>query len=147
MFQIDRERMGERSIPLASDIEKGAIRRFAEALGETDAIYFDEQAARHAGYRSVLAPPTFAVTLPRNPVPGLILPEAGVIHGEQEFIYGAPICAGDVITVTAWLENAKVRKGRQGTMSIVTIGSEGVNQEGAMAFQARAVLIINEGVM
>lgn len=142
MLQVDAERIGERADPLATEIEKGAIRQFALALGETDPVYFDEDTARQAGYRSLPAPPTFPAALPSNPVPGLKLPPAGLIHGEQEFVYGAPICAGDIIRVSAWLEDVKVRRG---TMNIVTIAREGINQENAMVFQARSVLIANEG--
>lgn len=145
MLQVDAERIGERAAPRATEIEKGAIRQFALALGESDPVYFDEEIARQAGYRSLPAPPTFPATLPSNPVPGLKLPRAGLIHGEQQFVYGAPICAGDVIRVSAWLENVKVRRGSRGIMSIVTIAREGVNQEDVMVFQARSVLIANEG--
>ena len=146
MVDYDSARLGERSELLSHEIEKGAIRRFAEALGETNPVYFDEDAARQAGYRGVLAPPTFPVTLKRNPVPGLTMPGAGVIHGEQEFVYGEPICSGDLITVTAWLADVQVRQGRRGLMTLVTIAGEGWHRDGEMAFQARSVLIVTEGV-
>lgn len=146
MFEVDKTRIGERSEPRVHEIEKGAIRRFAEALGETDPRYFDEEAARRAGFRSLLAPPTFAVTLRRNAPPGLTMPGAGTIHGEQRFRYGAPIVAGDEIAVTSWLEDVKVRDGSRGRMTLVTVASEGLNQDGAMVFSAQAVLIVTAGV-
>ncbi len=146
MVEYDPKRFGEKSEPRVHEIEKGAIRRFAEALGETNPVYFDEQEARRRGYRGLLAPPTFPVTLRRSPVPGLTMPRAGVIHGEQEFIYGEPICSGDVITVTAWLEDVRERRGSRGVMTLVTVASEGVHQNGAMAFQSRSTMIVTEGV-
>src|SRR5207249_4088356 len=60
---VDRNAIGRESKAAVNDVEKGAIRRFAEALGETNPIYFEEAAARAAGYRSVVAPPTFPTTL------------------------------------------------------------------------------------
>ncbi|MCL8206846.1 MAG: MaoC family dehydratase N-terminal domain-containing protein [Actinomycetia bacterium] len=144
MALIDPALVGLRSEPVTVEVEKGAIRRFAEALGETNPVYFDEAAARAAGYRSLLAPPTFPVTLGRVPVPGLVLPPAGLIHGEQAFEYGEPIVAGDVITLTSMLEDVKTRSGRQGTMTILTLRTEGVNQSGALAFVSRATIIVTE---
>jgi acyl dehydratase len=144
MASVDPALVGRRSEPVSVEVEKGAIRRFAEALGETNPLYFDEEAARAAGFRSIVAPPTFPVTLGRVPVPGLVLPPAGLIHGEQEFEYGEPIVAGDVITLTSMLEDVKTRTGRQGTMTILTLRTEGVNQTGALAFVSRATIIVTE---
>ncbi|MCY0864200.1 MAG: MaoC family dehydratase N-terminal domain-containing protein [Sulfobacillus sp.] len=146
MWDYDPGRVGEKSVPAVHAIEKGAIRRFAEALGETDPVYFDEQAAQAAGYRSVPVPPTFYVTLDRNPIPGLQLPRAGVIHGEQEFIYGKIACAGDRIIVTGWVSDVRHVHGGRGAMTLVTIRAEGVHEDGEPAFHSRSVLIIPEGV-
>jgi len=60
---VDRNAIGRESKPALNEVEKGAIRRFAEALGETNPIYFEEAAARAAGYRSIVAPPTFPTSL------------------------------------------------------------------------------------
>lgn len=146
MVEYDPDRIGERSEPRVHEIEKGAIRRFAEALGETDPVYFDLEEAERQGYSGLLAPPTFPFTLRRNPIPGLRMPRAGVIHGEQEFTYGRPICSGDVISVVSWLEDVKVREGSRGPMTLVTAASEGSHQDGTMAFWARSVMIVMEGV-
>lgn len=141
----DTNRVGERSIPRRHEIDKGSIRRFAEALGDDNPIYLDEQIARAQGFLGIPAPPTFAVTLRRNPVPGLNLPSAGVIHGEQEFIYGRPMCVGDWITVVAWLDQVKLRPGRRGQMTLLTVNTEGQHDSGEMGFQSWSVLIITEG--
>lgn len=146
MFSIDPSQIGQRSEPLATEIEKGAIRRFARALDDDNPIYWDVDAARALGYPNIVAPPTFAATLEKTPIPGLVLPSAGLIHGEQEFKYGNPILAGDVISVEAWLHDVKTRKGSRGIMNILEIRSEGRNQDGIMVFQARSVIIVSEGV-
>ncbi|NMP23308.1 FAS1-like dehydratase domain-containing protein [Sulfobacillus harzensis] len=146
MWDYDPGRIGERSAPALHEIEKGAIRRFAEALGETNPVYFDEKAAQRAGYRSLVVPPTFYGTLGRNPIPGLQMPRAGVIHGEQEFVYGKAASAGDRIQVTGWLADVRKVQGSRGAMTLLTIMAEGVHEDGAMAFQSRSVLIISEGV-
>ncbi|MBK8132379.1 MAG: MaoC family dehydratase N-terminal domain-containing protein [Gammaproteobacteria bacterium] len=45
------------------EVEKWQLCFFAKAVGETNPIYFDEAAAKAAGHPSILAPPTYAVTL------------------------------------------------------------------------------------
>ena len=60
---LDKSLIGRESEPVVHDVEKGAIRRFAEALGDPNPIYVDEEAARAAGYPALVAPPTFAAAL------------------------------------------------------------------------------------
>mgnify|MGYP006188918339 FL=1 len=45
------------------EVEKGRLRFFAKAIGETDPIYTDEAAAREAGHRSLPVPPSFLTCL------------------------------------------------------------------------------------
>jgi acyl dehydratase len=130
------------SEPVTSEAERGAIRKFALAVGETDPIFFDVTAARAAGYRDLVAPPTFAVTVPSGPVPGVELPPAGNIHGEQEFIFGQPIIAGDQITVVRQCVDVKEREGRSGKMRIYTFENRATNQDGEPVYKARQVIIV-----
>ena len=46
---VDRNALGKESKPGINEVEKGAIRRFAESIGETNPIYFEEAAARALG--------------------------------------------------------------------------------------------------
>jgi acyl dehydratase len=101
---IDKKFIGMRSEPFSADVEKGRLRLFAKAIGETDPIYFDEVAAQAAGHRSLLMPPTFLFCLEmESPDPyawfreiGIPLPHA--LHGGQSFNYHRPAFAGDVMT-------------------------------------------------
>lgn len=130
------------SAPVTVEVERGAIRRFATALGETDPACYDVEAARAVGYRDLLAPPTFPITFGGGPIPGLDLPPAGNIHGEQEFAYQRPIVAGDEITVERRLTGTKERTGRSGKMRLVTIESTGTDAAGQEVFTSRQVIIV-----
>ena len=99
---MDRNAIGRESKAAVNEVEKGAIRRVAEALGETNPIYFEEAAARAAGYRCVVAPPTFPTTLRAGSDlrEGLLLsPGKHLLQAEQSFEYARPIVAGDKLTV------------------------------------------------
>lgn len=141
-FSIDPQYLNVPSPPLTTEVDKSMIRRFATALGLTNPIYLQEDYARGQGYASLVAPPTFAVTLPHAPIPGLVLPESGILHGEQQFEYEHQIIAGDRITVRAWVEGVRKRKGSQGTMNIVTIAQDAKNQLDLITVRSRAVLIV-----
>jgi acyl dehydratase len=95
--EIDRTLIGSSAAPFAVEVEKGAIRRFAEAIGETAEIYFDEAFARSLGYLGIVAPPTFPTTFrpPSKPAWILGLDEGRFLAGEQGFRYRRPILAGD----------------------------------------------------
>jgi len=82
------------------------IREYANAVGETNPVHHDREAAKAAGLRDVTAPPMFCVVYqwPAMAVAGTD-PEVGMnlaalVHGGQEFEWDAPVCAGDVITTT-----------------------------------------------
>ncbi len=144
MLRLDAQSLGQRSQPKLFEVERGAVRKFAKALGLADSIYSSVEAAQAQGYRDLVAPPTFAVTLLPWQVPGLELPSAGVLHGEQEFEWGQPLCAGDVVEVTGWVDQVKSRSSQTGKMSMITVCSEGRLKTGELAFSARALLIVTE---
>ena len=60
---IDRSYIGHKSEPLTVAVEPFQLRLFAKAIGETNPIYMEEEAAKAAGHRNLLAPPTFANAL------------------------------------------------------------------------------------
>ena len=52
-----RAEIGKESAPWTCEVDKTAIRMFARSVGHTDPIYYDEAAAKAAGYRSLPCPP------------------------------------------------------------------------------------------
>ena len=140
---MDRNATGRESKPVVNEIEKGAIRRFAEALGETNPIYFEEAAARAAGYRNVVAPPTFPVVITGVAMDRVLFdPELGlnyamVVHGEQRFAYTRPVTAGDVLAVEMRLTNIRAMAGND----ILTVEAEVTDESGAHVVTATGVIV------
>src|SRR5687768_826261 len=83
------------------------VREYAFAVGESEPLYLDVEAARAAGYDDVVAPPMFAVVYAMPAVAQAMFdPEVGIdfarlVHGGQEFEWGPLVVAGDEITTTA----------------------------------------------
>jgi acyl dehydratase len=89
------------------EIGRELIRHFATAIGDTNPISHDVEAARAAGHPDLVAPPTFLTTLtfrrPSGPIgePDLGLDYSRVVHGEQRFELHRPVCAGDEVVATS----------------------------------------------
>lgn len=90
--------------PYTVDVELWQLKFFAKAVGETNPIYYDEEAAKSAGYRSIMAPPTYAVTLSSAVPDPFVRPRAmgmdltKLLHTRQRFDYFEPIFGRDRIT-------------------------------------------------
>jgi acyl dehydratase len=83
------------------EVTRVKIREFADAIGDTNPLYRDRDAAREAGYDDVIAPPTFPIVITLGNA-ALTDPELGmnfamVVHGDQRFEYRRPLRAGDVV--------------------------------------------------
>ncbi len=141
---LDRTLIGRESEPVVHEVEKGAIRRFAEALGDPNPIYVDEVAARAAGFAALVAPPTFPVTLTTNERfrHSLDLGTRSILHGEQQFEYARPVLAGDRITVRSRVADVQERAGASGPMDVIVIEDEGRDEKGELVFKTRAMLIL-----
>ncbi|WDL98000.1 MaoC family dehydratase N-terminal domain-containing protein [Alicyclobacillus sp. ALC3] len=118
MAAADRFRpfVGRSSTPVKNEVEKGAIRKFAEAIGDPNPLYRDEQYAAGTRYGRIVAPPTFSRSFDFGDIPEFELPFAGLIHGSQEFSYKKPICAGDVVYCSNKLVDVFEKSGSLGTM-------------------------------
>jgi acyl dehydratase len=141
---LDRSLIGRESELVVHEVEKGAIRRFAEALGDPNPIYQDEAAARAAGHPSLVAPPTFPVALASNERfrHSLDLGTRSILHGEQQFEYTRQVFAGDRITVRSRVADVQERAGASGPMDILVLEDEGRDPAGQLVFRARATLVL-----
>lgn len=86
------------------EVTRNDIRRFAEAIGDSNPVYLDPAAARALGHPDVVAPPTFLITASIGDAGGGFIadPDLGVIyalvvHGEERFAFHRPVYAGDVL--------------------------------------------------
>ena len=108
------------------------IREYAYAVGETNPLYLDVEAAREAGYADVVAPPMFAVVYAGRAItPALFDPAVGIdfshmLHAGQEFDWGPPVVAGDEITTTTTVDEIGERAG----MASYVFRTQSRNQRG-----------------
>ena len=146
---LDKSKIGYECPSFTADVEKGRLRFFAKAIGETNPVYTDEVAAREAGYRALVAPPTFTMVLDMEAPEFLPLLDllnmdiARILHGTQEFEYYEPICAGDRITITGRIADMFEKKG--GALEFVVMEYRYTNQEGELVAKATNTLVHRNG--
>lgn len=127
MSEINLALVGTLAEPYIVEIERGAIRRFAEAIGDASPIHHDLAAARQAGHADLVAPPTFAVSLrpPIEPPWSRTLDRRRILAGETGFEYGAPLLAGMQLHCQARLLRVDEKTGRHGRMQVLVQRIEG----------------------
>jgi acyl dehydratase len=128
---LDRALVG-RSYPPSAVYEVGRakIAEFAAAVGATDPVHTDAEAARAAGYQDVIAPPTFAIVVSLEAAmaviddPDVTLDYSRVVHGEQRFTHHRPIRAGDRLVATTTIDAARSVAGNDLLTARVDLATE-----------------------
>ncbi len=129
---VNTSAIGKTYEPVEYAVGREKIREYARAVGEADPVCMDLDAARAAGYADLLAPPMFAVVYSAPAVgppifdPDIELNFAMMVHGGQEFVWGAPVVAGDEISTTASVKDISEADGR----GYYVFESVSVNQRG-----------------
>jgi N-terminal half of MaoC dehydratase len=142
---LDKDKIGYEFPSFSVDIEKGRLRFFAKAIGETNPVYTDESAALLAGYRTIPAPPTFMFSVDLEgpellPVLKLLDLDIGrILHGSQEFEYLGQIYAGDRITQQSKIVDIFDKKG--GALEFVVQESTYTNQNDELVGKAQQTLV------
>jgi acyl dehydratase len=129
---VNAEAVGKSYPPTLYAVGREKVKEFAFAVGETDPLYLDQEAARAAGYADVVAPPMFAVVYCGAAIgQALFDPDNGInfarlVHGGQEFQWGPLVVAGDEIATTVSVKSIEERAGN----GFYVFESVSTNQDG-----------------
>ncbi|MFW6195321.1 MAG: MaoC family dehydratase N-terminal domain-containing protein [Chloroflexota bacterium] len=130
------------SEPVVYDVERGAVARFAEAIGDPNPVYTDEKAARHSSYGGLTAPPTFLRALIAGPhSEEFPEPFPNVLDGGSEYRFYEPVRVGDRITVTRALVDLFEKDGKLGRMLFKVYETRYTNHLGELAATQRTTTI------
>ena len=131
-MSLRTDAVGKTYPPTTYAVGREKVREYALAVGETNPLHLDVQAARAAGHADVVAPPMFAVVYSAPAMgPAILDPDVGInfaamVHGGQEFVWGEPVCAGDVITTRAKVAEIYEKDGK----GFYVFESVSTNQDG-----------------
>jgi acyl dehydratase len=129
------------------EVERGKVREFARATGAADLVHTNLREAHTRGYADVLATATHVVVSghyrdQRAFVAALGLDLRRIVVGSTAWEYARPLRAGDTLTGTRRVVGDETRTGRRGgTMRLVTLETEYVDGDGAVAVRQLEVLI------
>jgi acyl dehydratase len=129
------------------EVGREKIREYSNAVGETSSVHHEPEAARAAGFRNVVAPPMFCVVYSAGAMaPAVLDPELGInlmmmVHGSQEFEWGEPVVAGDVVTTEAKVKDIYDKNG----MKFYVFESESKNQDGRTTVKGTWTNIVRGG--
>jgi acyl dehydratase len=114
---VNTDVIGKTYPPTTYAVGREKVREYALAVGESNPLHLDVEAARAAGHDDVVAPPMFAVVFAMPAVaPAMFDPEVGIdfarlVHAGQEFTWGPLVVAGDEIETTATVSDVTERAG------------------------------------
>ena len=141
------DNIGVKSEPTKLEVDKLQVRLFARSVGHTDPIFYDEEEAKKAGYRSLPCPPgylgtpvfdprksdpTFGGMRSSRPAPEPKKKLTRILNGGTEIEYFGDIVAGDTLTSVSYVSDVQERKASLGTMLITTNKTEYTNQDGKL---------------
>ena len=115
---VNTDVVGKSYPPALYAVGREKVREYARAVGETDPLHHDVDAAREAGHADVVAPPMFAVVYAMPAVAqGMFDPAVGIdfsrlVHAGQELVWGPVVVAGDEISTTV-TRRGRLRAARQ----------------------------------
>jgi acyl dehydratase len=136
--------VGKTYAPVTYAVGREKVREYAHAVGETNPLHLDVEAARAAGHRDVVAPPMFAVVYASPAViPAFFDPAVGMdfarmVHGGQEFTWGPLVVAGDEITTEVEVADISERGG----VGFFVFESRSDNQDGERVCTGRWTCIV-----
>lgn len=136
------------------DVTKKDIRRFAQAIGETNPIHFDEDYAKSTRYGTIITPPLFCQMFTFEDVPANRLPNDGspveidvpvpaqrTVGGGSSYEIFHRVKAGDKITVKSTLKDVFTKEGKSGRLYFIVVDTEFSNQKNELVAKETATYI------
>jgi acyl dehydratase len=145
------------TVRVLGEITALAFQRYAIAVGDPNPIYFDDAAARAAGYPGVVAPPNFLSSVlgweagpPENELledgtePKILVTEIQglrLMGGGHDLTFGEPVRPGDVITARRKLVDLYQRESKMGPLTFAISEILYTNQRGEHVVTCRETVI------
>jgi acyl dehydratase len=145
-----KQYIGKVDPPHLREVEKGAIRRYADAVGDDNPLYYDEEYARKSRYGGIIAPPGFfgwakKTISSSEGLVGLIgamieAGYAGILDGGMAYDFYLPVRVGDTIVVSPKVADITLKEGKT-KMMILRFEASYTNQNGDLVAKSYQTLI------
>ncbi|MGB2584443.1 MAG: MaoC family dehydratase N-terminal domain-containing protein [Dehalococcoidia bacterium] len=146
-----KQHIGKIDPPHVREVERGAIRRYADAVGNDNPLYFDEEYASESRYGTIIAPPGFfgwsMQSVPSSEgIIGLMtaMINAGyyrILDGGMSYEFFLPVREGDIMIASPKVKDVNAKEGKSGTMMVCDFETTYLNQNGDLVAKAYQTLI------
>jgi acyl dehydratase len=127
------------------EVEKGHIRRFAEAIGDSNPWFRDPEYARKTRFGGIIASPTFMIDISMNRMAYALMDRkpasTGFLNGGIEIEYYQPLRVGDTISSTAKLVDLQEKSSKRGKLLFMFIELGYRNQRNEAVMKVRNTFI------
>lgn len=142
--------VGKTGNPFTFKVEQRHIRQFAQAIGDANPLYTDEEYAKKTAYKGIIAPLTFPVAVMPDDEKDSIdlgLDYRRMLHGEQQFIYSRPIRAGETLHCRMKVTDVYEKEGKNGPMEFILLDTEIRDENGGHIVTSRTNIVYRPLVM
>jgi len=143
---IDRKFIGYEFTPNEMVITRWRISQFANAIRDSNPIYYDVNEAKNQGFKDIPVPTTFYTRMTfsdNNFFSTLEIDFRKLLDGGREIKYYSQCCAGDTIIYQTKVENIVEKEGKRGKMDLITVITSGKNKDtGEKVFDLIISLIV-----
>jgi acyl dehydratase len=139
--------IGTSTPTISVTVERGRLQLFAKAIGQSDPVYTDVEAAKAEGLPDLPVPPTFLFGLElEQPEPFRWIADLGVdmntvLHGDQTFTYEQMAYAGETLHSTSTITDVYAKKG--GALEFVRRLTEVVRDGAVIATMDQTIVVRN----
>ena len=132
---LNKELIGKAYGEVEFTVERDRVMQFADAIGDPDPRYREGD--------QPIAPPTFPTVLQIQTGGQVVLDEelgldyTRVVHGEQEYVFGRPLRAGDRLTARPHIADIYAR----GPNEFLVVETTIIDGTGAVVCTGRSTLI------
>lgn len=104
--------VGTQDKPIVTEVEKGFIKKYLEAVGDNNPLWQDPSYARQGPYGTPVAPPYIicGANMMGSLLPNIPRPREKVLDGGAEWEFLLPINSGDTISAITRLANITERE-------------------------------------
>jgi len=130
------------------EVARSKIAEYVAAIGDRNPLHRDPPAAQTAGYRDVIAPPTFAAVFAMLPFRRALadadwlarstIDPAKILHGEQSFEFRRPIMPGDRLLVQCIVRDVE----RKRALVLLRVGTRVDNERGQRMLDGTMTLVL-----
>ena len=145
----DLEALRALEFPICNyEVSREKIAEYVAAVGDRSPLSSDPEAARRAGYRDIIAPPTFAAVFSSMPfrraladrdwVARSTIDPARILHGEQSYEFRRPIMPGDRLLVQSIVTGAEERP----SLVLIYVATRVDNERSERMIDAAMTLVV-----